>query len=68
MPYDLPIRSTLPPTPETRGDWESMAYPAGEGVGAVRALLPAAEIIRAHDGPGIRHTHEEHPSTPFRMN
>jgi enoyl-[acyl-carrier protein] reductase II len=46
MPYDMPIRSTLPPTPETRGDWESMAYPAGEGVGAVRRTAPAAEIVR----------------------
>jgi nitronate monooxygenase len=46
MPYDMPIRSTLPPTPETSGDWESMVYPAGEGVGAVRSTAPAAEIIR----------------------
>ena len=46
MPYDMPIRSALPPTPETSGDWESMAYPAGEGVGAVRSTAPAAEIIR----------------------
>jgi catechol 2,3-dioxygenase-like lactoylglutathione lyase family enzyme len=46
MPYDMPFRSTLPPTPETSGDWESMAYPAGEGVGAVRRTAPAAEIIR----------------------
>jgi nitronate monooxygenase len=45
-PYDLPIRSTLPPTPETRGDWDSMVYPAGEGVGAVRSTAPAAEIIQ----------------------
>ena len=45
MPYDMPVRSTLPPTPETSGDWESMAYPAGEGVGAVRRIAPAAEII-----------------------
>ena len=45
MPYDMPIRSALPPTPETSGDWESMAYPAGEGVGAVRRTAPAAEII-----------------------
>jgi nitronate monooxygenase len=45
MPYDMPIRSALPPTPETTGDWESMVYPAGEGVGAVRSTLPAAEII-----------------------
>jgi enoyl-[acyl-carrier protein] reductase II len=46
VPYDMPFRSTLPPTPETCGDWESMAYPAGEGVGAVRRTAPAAEIIR----------------------
>jgi nitronate monooxygenase len=45
-PYDLPIRSALPPTPETSGDWESMVYPAGEGVGAVRSAAPAAEIIQ----------------------
>ena len=46
MPYDLPVRSALPPTPDTSGDWESMAYPAGEGVGLVRSTAPAAEIIR----------------------
>ena len=46
MPYDIPIRSALPPTPETSGDWESMVYPAGEGVGAVRSTAPAAAIIR----------------------
>jgi enoyl-[acyl-carrier protein] reductase II len=45
MPYDVPIRSALPPTPETSGDWESMVYPAGEGVGAVRNTAPVAEII-----------------------
>jgi len=52
--YDMPIRSALPPTPETGGDWESMVYPAGEGVGAVRSTAPAADIIgtmmsRAYD-------------------
>jgi nitronate monooxygenase len=46
MSYDLPIRSALPPTPDTSGHWESMAYPAGEGVGSVRSTAPAAEIIR----------------------
>jgi NAD(P)H-dependent flavin oxidoreductase YrpB (nitropropane dioxygenase family) len=45
MPYDLPFRSALPPTRETSGDWESMVYPAGQGVGAVRRIAPAAEII-----------------------
>jgi len=58
--YDMPIRSTLPPTPETSGDWESMAYPAGEGVGAVRSTAPAAEIIaqmmsQAYDILGTEH-------------
>jgi NAD(P)H-dependent flavin oxidoreductase YrpB (nitropropane dioxygenase family) len=45
MSYDLPARSALPPTPETEGDWEAMVYPAGQGVGAVRSIAPAAEII-----------------------
>ena len=45
MPYDLPARSALPPTPETSGDWESMVYPAGQGVSAVQHIAPAAEII-----------------------
>jgi nitronate monooxygenase len=45
MPYDMPPRSALPPTPETSGDWESMVYPAGEGVGAVQRTARAAEII-----------------------
>ena len=40
MPYDVPIRSTLPPTPETSGDWDSMVYPAGEGVAQFEALPP----------------------------
>jgi nitronate monooxygenase len=46
MPYELPMRSALPPTPETSGDWEAMVYPAGEGVGAVRSTAPAGEILR----------------------
>jgi len=45
MPYDMPPRSALPPTPETTGDWDSMVYPAGKGVGAVRSTAPAAKII-----------------------
>ena len=43
--YDIPANSALPPTPETTGDWESMVYPAGQGVGAVRRTAPAADII-----------------------
>jgi NAD(P)H-dependent flavin oxidoreductase YrpB (nitropropane dioxygenase family) len=45
MSYDLPVRSALPPTPETSGDWESMVYPAGQAVGAVLRIAPAADII-----------------------
>jgi nitronate monooxygenase len=61
MPYDMPVGSTLPPTPETSGDWESMAYPAGEGVGAVRRTAPAAEIIRQMMGDAYDILATEHP-------
>ncbi|WP_263992431.1 NAD(P)H-dependent flavin oxidoreductase [Mycobacterium paraense] len=44
-PYEIPVRSALPPTRQTSGDWESMVYPAGDGVGAVRGTAPAAQII-----------------------
>src|SRR5262249_51557505 len=43
--YDIPANSALPPTPQTTGDWESMVYPAGQGVGAVRRSASAADII-----------------------
>ncbi len=43
--YTMPPFSALPPTPETSGDWESMAYPAGQGVGMVHTIAPAAEIV-----------------------
>jgi enoyl-[acyl-carrier protein] reductase II len=45
LPYDMPPFSSVPPTPDTSGDWEAMAYGAGEGVAAIRAIAPAAEII-----------------------
>jgi enoyl-[acyl-carrier protein] reductase II len=45
--YDLPTHSALPPTPPTMGEFDEMAYPAGEGVGAVRSVAPAAGIIDA---------------------
>ena len=60
-PYDMPIRSALPPTPETDGDWESMAYPAGEGVGAVQSTAPAAEIIGEMMGQAYDILTTEHP-------
>ena len=60
-PYDMPIRSALPPTPDTDGDWESMAYPAGEGVGAVQSTAPAAEIIGEMMGQAYDILTTEHP-------
>jgi len=61
MPYDMPIRSALPPTPETSGDWESMAYPAGEGVGAVQGVVPATEIVGQMMGDAYDILATEHP-------
>jgi nitronate monooxygenase len=57
----MPIQSTLSLTRETSGDWESMVYPAGEGVGAVRGTATAAEIIQqimsqANDIPTAEHS------------
>ena len=61
VPYDMPVRSTLPPMPETVGDWESMVYPAGEGVGAVRRTGPAAEIIGQMMGEAYDILTTDHP-------
>ncbi len=61
MPYDIPNMSALPPTPETSGDWESMAYPAGEGVGAVRRIAPAAEIVHQMMCEAYDILRDEHP-------
>jgi nitronate monooxygenase len=36
----------LPATAEATGDIESMALPAGQGVGLVREIKPAAEIVQ----------------------
>jgi len=65
--YDIPANSALPPTPETTGDWESMVYPAGQGVSAIQCIAPAADIIAQmmtqayeiitdsqHDRPNLR--------------
>lgn len=35
----------LLPTPETTGDWEEMAWLSGQGVGLIKDIRPAAEII-----------------------
>ncbi|MGH7261867.1 MAG: NAD(P)H-dependent flavin oxidoreductase, partial [Nitrospiraceae bacterium] len=36
----------FPPTPDTSGDLESMDYLAGQGVGLVNAIKPAADVVR----------------------
>lgn len=35
----------LLPTPETTGDWEEMAWLSGQGVGLVKDIRPAADIV-----------------------
>jgi nitronate monooxygenase len=36
----------FPPTPDASGDLESMDFLAGQGVGLVREIKPAAEVVR----------------------
>jgi len=36
----------FPPTPDASGDLESMDYLAGQGVGLVKEMKPAAEVVR----------------------
>ena len=36
----------FPPTPDTSGDLESMDFLAGQGVGLVKDIKPAAEVVR----------------------
>ena len=43
--YEMPKFSAIPPTPDTTGEWEEMAFPAGEGVARVDDVLPAGEIV-----------------------
>ncbi|MDM3975296.1 nitronate monooxygenase [Mycobacterium marseillense] len=45
LPYEMPFRSTFPPTPETTGDWDSMVYPAGQDAAAIQRIAPAAEVV-----------------------
>ena len=46
VPYEMPKFSAILPTPGTRGDFEEMALPAGDGAGRVSDVLPAGEIVR----------------------
>lgn len=45
LPYDMPKFSCVPPTPDTTGDFEEMAFGAGDGVGDVHDIRPAGEIV-----------------------
>ena len=45
MPYDMPKFSAIPPGPDTTGDWDEMAYPAGDGATRIHDIQPAAQII-----------------------
>ena len=45
-PVPIPRLSPLPPTVDCEGDITAMALYAGESVGAVRTIRPAAEIVR----------------------
>jgi enoyl-[acyl-carrier protein] reductase II len=42
----MPKFSAVLPTPETRGDFEEMCLAAGRGVGLVKQVKPASEIVR----------------------
>ncbi|WP_433505936.1 NAD(P)H-dependent flavin oxidoreductase [Pseudonocardia halophobica] len=64
QPYVMPKFSALPPTPETSGDWEEMAFPAGEGVGVVQAIEPAGEIVRGMMAEATRLLAPQHAASP----
>jgi nitronate monooxygenase len=44
-PYEMPKFSAVVPTPDTSGEWEEMAFPAGQGADLIRDVRPAAEIV-----------------------
>ncbi len=46
QPVPVPRLSPIPPTRETEGDIEAMALYAGESVGKLRQVAPAAAIVR----------------------
>ena len=46
LPYPMPKFSAMLPTPDTHGDFEEMAFAAGEAAARVDEVLPAAEIVR----------------------
>jgi nitronate monooxygenase len=46
MPFPIPRFSSLPPSTDATGDLESMALLAGQTVGLVHEVKPAADIVR----------------------
>ena len=42
----MPKFSAMLPTPDTTGDFEEMCLAAGEGVGMVTEIKPAADIVQ----------------------
>jgi enoyl-[acyl-carrier protein] reductase II len=45
LPYEMPKFSAVPPTPDTTGEWDEMAYPAGDGVEHIGDVRPAGHIV-----------------------
>jgi NAD(P)H-dependent flavin oxidoreductase YrpB (nitropropane dioxygenase family) len=46
QPYQMPANSAVLPTAQTQGDHEEMCLAAGAGVGAVRAIESAEQIVQ----------------------
>ena len=46
VPFPIPRFAVRPPDRATRGHIDAMALYAGQSVGAVRAIVPAAEVVR----------------------
>ncbi len=44
-PYPMHRFDPLLPTPDTTGDWEEMAWAAGQGVGLIHSIEPAGVIV-----------------------
>jgi len=45
--YQMPANSAVLPTAQTRGDHEEMCLAAGAGIGAVRSIEPAEQIVQS---------------------
>ena len=69
-PFQIPRFAVRPPDRATRGRIDAMALYAGQSVGAVRAVMPAAEVVRelAEGAERLLNTagHLSQPSTAAR--